>query len=118
MIDEALSAVLRELRGVETVLLTGTDGVIVASSGKGADLSADAVAAAFADLLRKSGGAHREAGLPPPQELTAGSPGRRVVVRAVTDDYFLLAVLGETGIVGQARHALSRAAARLEPELL
>ena len=32
MIDEALQAVLRELRGVETVLLTGTDGVIVAAS--------------------------------------------------------------------------------------
>jgi hypothetical protein len=36
----------------------------------------------------------------------------------VTDEYFLLAILGETGIVGQARHALSQAAARLEPELI
>jgi predicted regulator of Ras-like GTPase activity (Roadblock/LC7/MglB family) len=118
VIDEALQAVLRELRGVETVLLTGTDGVIVAASGSGSGLSAEAVAAAFADLFRKTGGAHREAGLPAPQELTAGSPGRRVVVRAVTDEYFLLAILGETGIVGQARHALSQAAARLEPELI
>jgi predicted regulator of Ras-like GTPase activity (Roadblock/LC7/MglB family) len=118
VIDEALRAVLREGRGVEVVLLTGIDGVVVASTGSGAGLSTEAVAAAFADLLRKTGGAHREAGLPDPQELTAGSPGRRVVVRAVTAEYFLLAVLGETGIVGQARHVLSQAAARLEPELL
>lgn len=118
MIDEALRGVRSEGRGVDAVLLTGTDGVIVATSGEAPGLESDSVAAAFADLFRKVEAAHRDAGLPRPHEITAGGPEHRVVVRAVTEDYLLLAILGEGGIVGQVRHALSKAAASLEPELV
>jgi len=117
VIDEALRGVHGESQGVDAVLLAGTDGVLVATSMAAEDLAADAIAAAFADLFRKVGAAHRDAGLPAPREITAGGPERRVVVRAVTDEYLLLAVLSERGILGQARHALSRAALRLEAEL-
>jgi predicted regulator of Ras-like GTPase activity (Roadblock/LC7/MglB family) len=117
VIDEALRGVRGESQGVDAVLLAGIDGVLVATSGTAEDLAADAIAAAFADLFRKVGAAHREAGLPAPSEFTAGGPRYRVVVRAVTDDYLLLAVLSDRGIVGQARHALTRAALRLEAEL-
>jgi len=117
MIDEAL----RDARGtgedVETVVLAGADGVVVATAGTADGLAADALAAAFADLFQKVGSAHRDAGLSAPREMTATAAERRVVVRAVTDEYLLLAVLGEKGILGQARHALGKAALVLEPEL-
>jgi predicted regulator of Ras-like GTPase activity (Roadblock/LC7/MglB family) len=117
VIDEALRGVRGESDGVDAVLLAGIDGVIVATAGSADGLAADAVAAAFADLFVKVGSAHRDAGLTAPRELTASTEDRRVVVRAVTPEYLLLAVLGERGILGQARHALSKAASALEAEL-
>ena len=117
MIDEALRRVRGEGDGVDTVVLTGVDGIVVATAGGADGLAPDTVAAAFADLFLKVGNAHREAGLPVPRELTASGPDRRVVVRAVTEEYLLLAVLSERGILGRARHALSKAALALEAEL-
>jgi hypothetical protein len=46
------------------------------------------------------------------------SAGKKLIFRAVTPDYGLLAVLGQDGLTGRARYELLRAAVELEPELL
>ena len=117
MFDELLARVLGELDGARCVLLTGSDGVVVASAVAKDGPAPDVVAASLADLFRKAGAAHRDAGFAPPSELTSGGSSGQSVLRAVTPEYLLVAVLDGIGGLGRTRFELRRAAAALEPEL-
>ena len=65
MFDEALAKVLHQLEGARCVLLTGSDGMLVASAVTKDGPAPDVVAASLADLFRKAGLAHRESGVEP-----------------------------------------------------
>jgi len=117
MFDEVLAKVLGELDGARCVLLTGSDGVVVASAVAKDGPAPDVVAASLADLFRKAGAAHRDAGFAPPRELTSGGSSGQSVLRAVTPEYLLVAVLDGIGGLGRTRFELRKAAAALEPEL-
>ena len=117
MFDEVLAKVLAELEGARCVLLTGSDGLVVASAVAKDGPASDVVAASLADLFRKAGVAHCDAGFAPPKELTAGGSSGQSVLRAVTPEYLLVAVLDGIGSLGRTRFELRKAAAALEPEL-
>ncbi len=117
MFDEVLAEILGEIEGARCVLLTGSDGVVVASAVAKDGPSPDVVAASLADLFRKAGIAHGDAGFPAPNELTSGGASGQSVLRAVTPDYLLVAVLDGIAGLGRTRFELRKAAATLEPEL-
>jgi len=117
MFDEVLAKVLGEIEGARCVLLTGADGVVVASAVAKDGPAPDVVAASLADLFRKAGAAHSDAGFAPPRELTSGGTSGQSVLRAVTPEYLLVVVLDGLAGLGRTRFELRKAAAALEPEL-
>jgi len=118
MFDDELEKVLDAVEGARCVLLTGADGMVVASAVVDDGPAPDVVAASLADLFRKARVAHRDAGLAPPKELTSGGSSGQSVLRAVTPEYLLVAVLDGIGSLGRTRFELRRAAAALLPELI
>jgi predicted regulator of Ras-like GTPase activity (Roadblock/LC7/MglB family) len=118
MFDNVLNRVLRDVDGAQCVLLAGADGVVVAAAVAKGGPAPEAVAASLADLFRKVGAAHRDAGLAPPKEFTSGSTAGQSAVRAVTPNYVLVAVLDRISSLGRTRFELRKAAALLEPELI
>jgi predicted regulator of Ras-like GTPase activity (Roadblock/LC7/MglB family) len=117
MFDDVLKNLLADVEGARCVLLAGLDGMVVAAAVVKDGPAPDVVAASLADLFRKAGVAHRDAGLAPPKELTSGGSSGQSVLRAVTPEYLLVAVLDGIGSLGRTRFELRRAAAALEPEL-
>ena len=117
MFDKVLAEVLDEVEGARCVLLTGLDGMVVASAVARNGPAPDLIAASLADLFRRATVAHRDAGLAPPQELTSGDSSGQSVLRAVTREFVLVAVLDGNGSLGMTRFKLRKAAAVLEPEL-
>ena len=119
MFDETLAELTARIDGARAIVLTGVDGMILAAAGGGgADPAPDLLAACLSDVHRRVVAAHRDAGLPLPVETSAGSSDATVVVRRVTDEYLLVALLGPAGGLGRARFEMRRAAARLQTELL
>jgi predicted regulator of Ras-like GTPase activity (Roadblock/LC7/MglB family) len=117
MIDEVLKRLLSDLAGARCVLLASHDGMVVAAAVAADGPAPGVVAASLADLFGKVGMAHREAGLARPREFTSGGSTVCAVLRAVTAQYLLVAVLDGIGGLGKTRFELRKAAARLEPEL-
>lgn len=117
MIDEALRRVREGGGDVRAVLLAGRDGIVVTAVPPSDADASELIAATFAELFRRVREAHRDAGLAIPEEITTGGATGRVIVRAVGDEYLLLALLGEGAIAGKARHDLALAASAIVPEL-
>ena len=118
MFDEVLGRVLIDVAGARCVLLAGLDGVVVAAAVVKDGPAPDVVAASLADLFRKVAAAHCDAGLFPPKEFISGGSSGQAVMRAVTAQYVLIAVLDGLGSLGRTRFELRKAAAALEPELV
>ncbi len=116
MFDEILGAVRDRAAGVRSVLLLGADGVIVAGVGEDRE-GWEPLAASYADLARRAEAAHRDVELPRPREWVVGCPSATLVLRSVTDDYLLLAVVDPDGSLGRTRFELRKAAAEALPEL-
>jgi predicted regulator of Ras-like GTPase activity (Roadblock/LC7/MglB family) len=117
LIDDVLKKVLADVEGAQCVLLASLDGMVVASAVAVDGPAPDVVAASLADLFRRVGVAHRDAGFARPKEFTSGGASVQSVLRMVTPQYLLVAVLDGIGSLGRTRFALRRAAAALEPEL-
>ncbi len=117
MLDDTLASVKAAVEGARAVLLVGMDGMIVAGKGDDEDLPWELVVASYADLFRRSVSFHHEAGIEGPTELVAASTDATLLLRAVTTDYALLAVLPPKGSLGRARFELRKAASRILPDL-
>ena len=118
MFDDVLHDLLARLEGARCVLLAGLDGMIVAAAVTRGAPAPDAVAASLVDLFRKVSAAHRDAGLAPPSEFTSGGEGGQAAMRAVTEDYVLIAVLEDASGLGRTRFELRKAAVAIQPELV
>jgi predicted regulator of Ras-like GTPase activity (Roadblock/LC7/MglB family) len=118
MFDEVLSRVLAQVEGARCVLLAGVDGVLVASAVKKGGPAPDAVAASLADLFRRVRTAYRDAGLVPPTEFSSGGGEEQAALRAVTEQYMLVAVLDGVASLGRIKFELRKAAAAIQPELV
>jgi predicted regulator of Ras-like GTPase activity (Roadblock/LC7/MglB family) len=117
VLDETLAGVAAAIDGTRAVLLVGMDGMVVAGKGEDGDLPWDLVVASYADLVRRVASVHREAGIEKPAELVVVAADAALVLRTVTPEYALLAVLPPGGSLGRARFELKKAASRILPEL-
>lgn len=118
MLDDTLKRIADPDLGFRGLYLIGLDGMPVAGSGPLDGLSVEDLVASYADLLRKVADCHRDVELGEPSEVVVSADGARVVLRTLTDEYGLMAVLDGEAILGRARHEMTRAARELAPELV
>lgn len=117
MLEEILGRAAEAVHGAVGVHLIALDGMPVASSPGGGGEPVDVVAAAYADLSKKVADANRDAGWEPSEELIVSSPSAKVLLRTITSEYAVLAVLEPAGSLGRARYELIKAADALRDEL-
>ncbi len=118
MFDEVLARVLAQVEGARCILLAGVDGVLVASAVRKGGPAPDAIAASLADMFRRISAAYLDAGLVPPTEFSSGGDHEQAALRAVTEQYLLVAVLDGVASLGRIRFELRKAAAAIQPELV
>jgi len=117
-LERTLEAVVDAVSGARTAALIALDGMPVATAGDTGDLSLDVLAASYADLVRRAARCAQDCGMAGADDLVVSGPGGTVVVRAITPDYALLAVLAAGGSLGRARYELHKAALALHGELV
>jgi predicted regulator of Ras-like GTPase activity (Roadblock/LC7/MglB family) len=116
-LDDLLSAIGDRIGGVRGVCLLALDGVVVASAGWKSPADREAVAASYAELLRKAAEAGREASLDAPMELITTTLRGTVLLRVVHPDYAVAVLLAPEASLGRVRYELRKSAGTLLPEL-
>lgn len=123
MFKEVLQDVVRRAEGCLGALIMGTDGIVVekvwqaAAAGAPAEINPDVAAAEFASLIKNAHRAGGETELGRLREMTFTGEGGIFILRFVSEDYFIAAVLSPEGNFGRARYELRRAELLLEKEL-
>lgn len=117
MFDIHFQRILQKVEGIRTVALVGRDGIPVSRLGSGEGPDLELVTAMLADLASRFQQASDEAGSGRMEELISSTDRYRFLLRAVTADYLLLAVLDRDGSLGRARFELQRASRSLRDEL-
>jgi len=115
--EDSLRRTRDAVAGARTVILVDGDGMVVSAVGEHAGDSLELIAASYMDLARRAAAAGREGGFEPPREMTVSGASGAVVIRAITEDYGLVAVLEPDSLVGRARFELRKLGSRLGPEL-
>ena len=120
MFREVLHDVMSRTEGCLGALIMGTDGIVVEKvwqAGAVAETNLEVAAAEFAALVknaRRTGGEMRLGNL---LEMTFTGEGGIFILRFVSEDYFVAAILAPDGNFGRARYELRRAELLLEKEL-
>lgn len=120
MFREVLHDVMRRTEGCLGALIMGTDGIVVEKVwqfGALAEMNLDVAAAEFASLIKNAHRAGSEMELGKLHEMTFTGEGGVFLLRFVSEDYFVAAILSPEGNFGRARYELRRAELLLEKEL-
>ena len=125
MFREVLRDIVQRAEGCLGALIMGTDGIAVeklwqpgaaeAVNKSIADL--EVAVAEFASLIKNARRASGEMGFGRLDEATFSSESGVFLLRFVSRDYFIAAVLAPNGSFGRARYELSRAELLLKKEL-
>jgi predicted regulator of Ras-like GTPase activity (Roadblock/LC7/MglB family) len=109
MLSDVLDEVARRLPEFRGAALVGLDGMPLAllAAADGPDL--DLFAAEAATLLKQVAGSGSQEAAGPLRTLVTVGERWHLVLGRVTDEYFLLLVVGSAAPVGQARYELDRA---------
>lgn len=122
MFKEVLQDAVKRAEGCLGALIMGTDGIVVekawhTAAGDSAEMNPDVAAAEFASLIKNAHRAGGEMKLGRLREMTFTGEGGIFILRFVSEDYFIAAVLSPDGNFGRARYELRRAELLLEKEL-
>ncbi|HVR09047.1 MAG TPA: hypothetical protein VMW75_13440 [Thermoanaerobaculia bacterium] len=118
MFLEQLSRISDRIGGVLALSLVAKDGIPVESVSSDPDLDIEVLAAELVSQARSIGDNHRELAVGDVQQLSVLTDRLTLIVSVVTQDYYLLLVLGPDGNYGRARFELRRARLALEQDLL
>ena len=117
MLSDALDEIARRLPEFRGAAVVGLDGMPLAllAAAEGPDL--DLFAAEGAALLKQiaASGSQEQAG--PLRALMTVGERWQLILGRVTDEYFLLLVVGSDAPAGQARYELDRATPRILAEI-
>jgi predicted regulator of Ras-like GTPase activity (Roadblock/LC7/MglB family) len=117
MLSDALDEIARRLPEFRGAAVVGLDGMPLAllAAAEGPDL--DLFSAESAALLKQVVGSGSQEQAGKLQALMTVGERWHVVLGRVTDEYFLLLVVGSDAPVGQARYELDRATPRILSEI-
>ena len=113
---ETLRGLLGRIKGAEMILICGADGIPVEHAGATGLVSPDDLSAETSQLMRNIADALRSLELGKAEESTFATEKCIIVLRAITDEYYLAAVLSPGGNSGQARFMLRITAAQIKHE--
>lgn len=116
MFTELLNHMVSRVGGASAALIVGTDGIIVERAVQAEESNLDGLAVEYATLLRRSRHASADTGLGDLQELVAVTDTRLLIVKLLSEEYFVLLTLPPDSNIGRARYELRRAQLLLEPE--
>lgn len=120
MFREVLHDMMKRTEGCLGALIMGTDGIVVErvwQAGALTEINLDVAAAEFASLIKSAYRAGSEIDLGRLREMTFTGEGGIFILRFVSEDYFIAAILAPEGNFGRARYELRRAELLLENEL-
>lgn len=101
--------------GVVSMVITDRDGIPVESWGESRD-EAEEMAAEFSSFLREVVSANRELQLGALEQIVVAGGERAVCITAITEEYFLMTLVENSGYQGKVRFASRVAAHRLRSE--
>ena len=117
MFGEVLDSILNKVEGSLGAVVMGTDGISIENRVLDPETNIETLAAEYSSLLKGTAVTTQEIGLGSIEELVVSSENRIIVIRMVTSDYFVLALLDRTGNIGRTRFELKKAKFILEKEL-
>ncbi|HVT57933.1 MAG TPA: roadblock/LC7 domain-containing protein [Thermoanaerobaculia bacterium] len=118
MFLERLSRISDQIGGVLALSLVARDGIPIESVSSDPDLDLEVLAAELVAQARSISENHRDLNVGAVQQLSVLTDRLTLIVSAVTEEYYLLLVLGPEGNYGRARFELRRARLSLERDLL
>jgi predicted regulator of Ras-like GTPase activity (Roadblock/LC7/MglB family) len=118
MFAEVLESIFEKVEGILGVIVLGMDGISIEKRSREEVPNLEALAAEYTSLLKGSSATTQDIGLGILEEMIVSSDTRVVLVRMVTPEYFLLAILDGNGNIGRARFELRKAKFSLEKELV
>ena len=114
---ERLQKVLETVEGSKAVAIIGRDGIAVERLAVSDEPNLDLATAQYTDIAKKLQLANDELEAGPLKEMIQRTERYIVVLTTITQEYFLMLVLGQDGSLGRARFELRKAAAALYEEL-
>ncbi len=117
MFAERLQRIHERLDDALAISLVGRDGIPVESLNSGG-LDVEALAAELLTQVRSISGDQRELAVGPVRQFAVTTDKYSLLLGSLTDEYFLLLVLGEACSLGRARYELRRASLDFEADLI
>ena len=117
MFGDRLCRIHDRLDGARAVSLVGKDGIPVESHNSG-EIDVETLAAELLTQVRSISDDHRELSIGPVRQFAVTTDSHTVMLGSLTDEYFLLLVMGEGASVGRARYELRRASLDFEDDLI
>lgn len=118
MFVERLRRIAERIGHVRALSLVAQDGIPVESVSSDGDLDLEALAAELITQVHGIAEDHRELSAGEVQHFAVTTADSTLMVSSVSDEYYLLLVLGAEGSYGKARFELRRARLLLEKDLI
>ncbi len=118
MFTERLQKVAERIDGALALALIAKDGISVESYTKEESLDLELLSAELMSQVRAVSQNHQELSVGEVQHFSVTTDRYILMIGALTEDYFLLLVLGADGSAGRARFELRRAVLLFEEDLI
>lgn len=116
MFTNLLKRMVSRVEGAGAAIIVGMDGIIVERAVREGAEDWDVLAVEYATLLRRSRHAASDTGLGELQELLAVTDHHILLVKLLSEEYFVLMTLPPNSNIGRARYELRHAQLVLQPE--
>lgn len=118
MFKEPLEQIIERTDGCLGALIMGTDGIAVEKvlAPEGHDANLDVAAAEFTSLVRNAQRTGGDSGLGNLRELVVLCEGATIVMRLLSNEYFIVLALTPDGNLGRSRFELRKAELELAKE--
>ena len=118
MFKEVLERIIEHTEGSLGALIMGIDGIAVERSLRqaGQELNLDVAAAEFTSLVRNAQRAGKDTGLGGLRELVISLDDAVILMRLLSQDYFVVLAISPDGNLGRARFELRKAELQISGE--
>ncbi len=113
-----LKEIADRMDDVDCILLMGTDGLPIEKVVKSESLNVDLLTAEFTTILRNTSQTSAEVDAGALEEFILITDRLIILLKAITQEYFLMMILTEGGNIGRARFELKKAKYILEKEFV